>query len=79
MSNLKDSWKKTGKGFTSAFQNLGDANTSIKKSGKEFGHAFRNLGKSVIKSAKEGIVKVDEWANSDDEDKTEQTEYSENS
>ncbi len=67
MSGLKDSWKKTGKSFTTAIHNLGEDTKSLKENGKEFGHAFRDLGKTVIKSAKEGIVKVDEWANSDDQ------------
>lgn len=74
MSDLKDSWKKTGKGFTSAFQNLGEEDTSLKQSGKEFGHAFRDFGKSVIKSAKKGITKVDEWANSEDNEETKESE-----
>ena len=68
MSDLKDSWKKTGKGFANAFHNLGEDTKSLKENGKDFGHAFRDLGKSVIKSAKKGIVKVDEWANGDNQE-----------
>ena len=33
-----------------------------KQTGKGLGHAFRDLGKSIIKSAKYGVDKAEEWA-----------------
>lgn len=44
MSDLKNSWKETGKGL---------------------GQAFAGLGKSIVKSAKAGIDKADQWADRD--------------
>lgn len=35
------------------------------ETGKELDNAFMSLGKSIVKSAKLGIRKLDEWANSD--------------
>ncbi len=37
-----------------------------KNTGTELGHAFKDLGKTLIKTAKEGVVKADNWANSED-------------
>ena len=42
---------------------------SWKDAGVGFGHAFRDLGKAFAKTAKTTIHKVDEWANSEDEEK----------
>lgn len=38
-----------------------------KVTGKQFVRAFDALGKALVKSAKEGVRIVDEWANRDDE------------
>lgn len=44
-----------------------------KETGVGLGHAFRDLGKAVVKTAKTGVDKADEWASSDGEaPKTEQ-------
>ena len=45
---------------------------SWKKTGTEFGHAFKDLGKAFAHTAKTTIHKVDEWANGDDEEKSQQ-------
>ena len=63
MSDLKSDWKKTGKGIGDAFNSIGDDKVNT---GASFGNAFKNLGKSIIKSAKVGVEKADEWATSDD-------------
>ena len=36
------------------------------QTGKEVVCALESLGKSLVRSAKAGIEKLDEWANSDD-------------
>ena len=64
MTDLKSDWKKTGKGIEDAFNSIGNDQVHT---GKSFGKAFENLGKSIVKSAKAGIEKADEWASSDDE------------
>ena len=79
MSDLKSDWKKTGKGIGDAFNSIGDDKVNT---GASFGNAFKNLGKSIIKSAKVGVEKADEWATSDDnkeaaEEKAEAAESSE--
>ena len=66
MANLKSDWKKTGKEIGDAFKSIGDDSVNT---GKSFGHAFRDLGKSIIKSAKIGVDKAVEWANTEDESK----------
>ena len=38
-----------------------------KETGVGLGHAFRDLGKAVVKTAKTGVDKADEWASSDGE------------
>lgn len=40
-----------------------------KSTGVGLGHAFRDLGKTVIKTAKTGADKAEEWANREDEPK----------
>ena len=65
MSDLKSDWKKTGKGIGDAFNSIGNDKVNT---GKSFGKAFENLGKSIVKSAKVGIEKADEWACSEDEE-----------
>ena len=40
-----------------------------KKAGSDLGHAFAGLGKMLIRTAKVGMEKADEWANSDDSPK----------
>lgn len=63
MTSLKSDWKKTGKGIGDAFKSIGDNDVAT---GASFGNAFKDLGKSIIKSAKAGVEKADEWATSDD-------------
>ncbi|MCR4776428.1 MAG: hypothetical protein K5869_08640 [Saccharofermentans sp.] len=65
MTDLKSDWKKTGKGIEDAFNSIGNDQVNT---GKSFGKAFENLGKSIVKSAKVGIEKADEWACSEDND-----------
>ena len=65
MTDLKSDWKKTGKGIGDAFNSIGNDKVNT---GKSFGKAFENLGKSIVKSAKVGIEKADEWACSEDEE-----------
>lgn len=48
---------------------MADLKKMWQETGKEFDKAFRSLGKTVVRSAKVGIKKVDEWANSVDKDK----------
>ncbi len=60
MGELKDNWKKTGK--------------SWKETGKGLGHAFCDLGKSLVKTASLATQKVDDWANSEDETPSEETQ-----
>lgn len=65
MADLKSDWKKTGKGIEDAFNSIGNDKVNT---GESFGKAFESLGKSIVKSAKVGIEKADEWANSEDEE-----------
>lgn len=37
-----------------------------KKTGSQLGHAFAGLGKMLIKTAKTGVEKADEWANGEE-------------
>lgn len=53
---LKDNWKKVGKGFGEL--------------GKDLGELGKDLGVSIVKSVKKGAEKVSEWA--DNEDKKEE-------
>lgn len=53
---------------------MGDLRENWKETGVGLGHAFKNLGKSIVKSVKVGVVKADEWANGDDNEKTEGAE-----
>ena len=53
MSDMKDSWKKTGNSVNNAFRDL---------DGPSIGHAFRDLGKSLIITTKTGVEKAVEWA-----------------
>ena len=39
---------------------------SWKQTGAGLGHAFRDLGKTLVKTAKTGVDKAGEWADSDD-------------
>ena len=50
---------------------MGDLRENWKETGVGLGHAFKNFGKSIVKSVKVGVVKADEWANGDDNEKTE--------
>ncbi len=43
-----------------------------KETGKGLGQAFSSLGKSIVKSAKKGIDKVDDWANGDEKENSEE-------
>jgi Sec-independent protein translocase protein TatA len=54
---LKDNWKKVGKGFGEL--------------GKDLGELGKDLGVSIVKSVKKGAEKVSEWA--DNEDKKEES------
>ena len=40
-----------------------DLKEEWKDTGKEVSKALESLGKSLVRSAKEGIKKLDEWAN----------------
>ncbi|MCR5617619.1 MAG: hypothetical protein K6F83_04965 [Clostridiales bacterium] len=62
--SLRSDWKKTGQGIGDAFKSIGDDKTNT---GASFGNAFKGLGKTIIKSAKVGAEKADEWANGDEE------------
>ena len=53
---------------------MGDLRENWKETGVGLGHAFKNLGKSIVKSVKVGVVKADEWANGEDNEKTEAAE-----
>lgn len=78
--NLNSEWKETGKNLGSAFKGLGksikgevdnnpETNPSKedwKETGKDLGHAFKGLGKTLIKTAKKGVDKAEDWATSDD-------------
>ena len=44
-----------------------DLKSDWKETGVGLGHAFRDLGKTLLKTGKTAIKKVDEWANSEDE------------
>lgn len=50
---LKDNWKKVGKGFGEL--------------GKDLGELGKDLGVSIVKSVKKGAEKVSEWADNEDE------------
>lgn len=67
---LGSDWKKTGQGIGDAFKSIGDDKTNT---GASFGNAFKGLGKTIIKSAKVGAEKADEWANGDEEEKKEES------
>ena len=53
---------------------MGDLRENWKETGVGLGHAFKNLGKSIVKSVKVGVVKADEWANGEDNEKAEAAE-----
>ena len=44
-----------------------DLKDSWKETGIGLGHAFRDLGKALIKTGATAAKKVDNWANSEDE------------
>ncbi len=48
---------------------MADLKDNWKDAGKSLGHAFRDLGKTMVKTAKTGVKKVDEWANGEEENK----------
>ncbi len=52
---------------------------SWKETGKGLGHAFRDLGKTLIKTGANVVNKVDDWANGEDENKTEENNKEETS
>lgn len=37
-----------------------------KDTGRDLGHAFKGLGKTLLKTAKTGVNKATEWAETDD-------------
>lgn len=39
-----------------------------KETGKDLGHAFKGLGKTIFRTAKTGVNKVSDWADSKDSD-----------
>ena len=43
-----------------------DLRGAWKETGVNLGHAFRDLGKTLVKTGKKAIKKVDEWANEDE-------------
>ena len=40
-----------------------------KETGKDLGHAFKGLGKTLIRTAKTGVDKVNDWADGKDDEK----------
>lgn len=42
-----------------------------KETGKDLGHAFKGLGKTLLKTAKTGVNKATEWAESNDDNNSE--------
>ena len=49
-----------------------DLKNDWKETGVGLGHAFRDLGKTLLKTGKTVIKKVDNWANSEEEEKKEE-------
>ena len=45
---------------------MADLRDDWKDTGVGLGKAFKHLGQSIVKSAKKGIDKADEWANGDE-------------
>ena len=45
---------------------MADLRDDWKETGVGLGKAFKHLGQSIVKSAKKGINKADEWANGDE-------------
>lgn len=88
--NLNSEWKDTGKNLGAAFKGLGkslksevDGNPQSnpskedwKDTGKDLGNAFKGLGKTLIKTAKKGVDKTEQWATSDE--KAESAEIADN-
>lgn len=64
MANMKETWKKAGKG-------MGEA-------GKSIGFAFRDLGKAIVHTASVGVKKADDWANPDEQEAAAEAEKKEN-
>ncbi len=54
-----------------------DLKDAWKETGVGLGHAFRDLGKSIIKSGAYVVNKADEWANGDDNKKTDKQNQTE--
>ncbi len=52
---------------------MADLKESWKETGKGLGNAFMDLGKTLVKTAAFGVKKAEEWANSDDTEKKEDT------
>ena len=46
---------------------------SWKQTGAGLGHAFRDLGKTLVKTAKTGVEKAADWADSDDDKSNEKS------
>lgn len=51
-----------------------DLRGSWKETGKGLGHAFRDLGKTIVKTGKKAIQKVDQWANEEDNNQSQKSE-----
>ena len=49
-----------------------DLRSDWKDTGVGLGHAFRDLGKTLLKTGKTAIKKVDNWANNEEEEKKEE-------
>ena len=45
---------------------MADLRDDWKETGVGLGKAFKHLGQSIVKSAKKGSEKADEWANGDE-------------
>lgn len=53
---------------------MSELKESWKNTGASLGHAFKDLGKSLVKSAKAGIEKADEWVNNEEKKPEEKKE-----
>ncbi|MBR0135739.1 MAG: hypothetical protein IJM18_06020 [Clostridia bacterium] len=62
MSKVKEAWKQVEKDLDNMGKTISD--TNIVKEIEQFG---TDLGKSVVKTVKQGIRKVNEWAAEDDQ------------
>ena len=64
MSKVKQAWEQVERDLDNMGRTISDSN--IAKEIEQFG---TDLGKSVVKTVKQGIRKVNEWAAEDDDEK----------